>query len=167
MSKSIDLSDFDRLKNKMILLSNDPKKATSQTLTKVSGVIKTEAKKNLRQVTSRSKTKSVTKTGAQLKSIESAITHTVYKNKKGVTIFIKVRRKDNQYFRTKFFELGTKYRMTKGGITKTGRKRRKAHSTGKMTAHYFFQKAIDSKKDTAIKDVADDINKKINKIWNK
>ena len=141
------------------LSSKDLKKLHKNTLLNIGKILVNQTKKNLRGVTNRSRTtNSVTSKGTKRGSLESGITNKVWKSQQGLTVTIL------GDYRLKWFQDGTKER-----ITKTGKNKRyqKPKSTGAMKASKFFTNAIENKKDDAVKEVEKAFIKNVNKIWQK
>jgi hypothetical protein len=157
----IDLKDFDRLAAKLEQLSNKgKKKLRKDTLASVGRVLVKEAKKNLKSSFLKKPRKKRSKNGTRRKivakkksqkgDILSGIKYRVWRSLKGVVVNILGNKK------TKWFEKGTKMRSSKGG-----------RNRGKMTATYFFKKAVEAKKTNSLNEINKDFFKYINKIWNK
>ena len=157
-TSNVNLNDFNRLAEKLNQLNpKEQKKLHKKTLSDVNRILVNETKRNLRQVTGRSRTKgSVTQKGAKRGSLESGITSRVWKSNKGATVTIL------GDYRLKWFEEGTVERLTKKNMGRY----HKTKSSGKMKPSKFFQKAVDSKKNTAIQEVQNAFEKNLKKIWN-
>lgn len=135
------------------LSSKGMKDTVKRTLNRVSSMLQTEAKKNLRGVTKRSNVSgSKTVKGRTKNPLQKGITKKVWRNNEGATITIL------GDYRLKWFEKGTGERFTG---TKKQYKQRKY--TGRMNASNFFQRAISSKQQTVIKDINNELYKEIRK----
>jgi len=126
------------------------------TLQRVGGTLQTEAKRNLRQVTSRYNTRSKAAKGSTRGPLQSGITNKVWKNNEGVTVTIM---KD---YRLKWFEMGTTNRQTSGRV---GTRYRKPKSTGQMKTSNFFKRAISSKQQSVKDDINNTLSKEISKRY--
>ena len=157
---SVDLTDFQRLKQKLNGLNpKEIKKLHKKAMNDVGKVLVNETKTNLRGVTGRSRTKkSTTSKGSKKGSLEKGITSKVWKSGQGTTVTIL------GDYRLKWFEKGTQKRTTKGKLKSRYKKQK---YTGQMNSSYFFKKAVDNKKETAINEIEKNFEKHLNKIWNK
>ena len=138
--------------------TKEMKKVHKDALNKVTGILQTEARKNLRGITGRHNTITKTPGGSTRGPLTKGITKKVWKSGEGATVTIL------GDYRLKWFESGTTERITKGRM---GTRYRKPKATGKMTATYFFKKSIDSKQSNVEQEINDNLSKAINRVWNK